>query len=113
MTTAAVNQLQLLKRRSTRMALNAKVGVSGEDEFHASLSDQCLDDSERCIFAFEHRALFDMNFEIGERFAGQSSGGKRRGIEAIVVNRLPEADAVPIGTRKCVRVELSDQPEII
>ena len=31
MTTAAVNQLQLLKRRSTRMALNAKVGVSGED----------------------------------------------------------------------------------
>src|SRR5437868_14282741 len=58
------------------------VGLSGEDEFHASLSDECLDDSKRCIFALEHGALFDMNFEIGEGFAGQSSGGKRRGVEA-------------------------------
>ena len=29
--TGAVNRLQLLKRRSSRMALNARVGLSGQD----------------------------------------------------------------------------------
>jgi len=43
MTTASVNRIQQLKRRSTRMALNAKVGVSGEDR-------------QKCSFAMPARA---------------------------------------------------------
>ena|SRR5258708_1291071 len=31
MTTATVNRIQLLKRRSSRMALNARIGLSGQD----------------------------------------------------------------------------------
>ncbi len=52
-----------------------------------------------------------MNFEIGEGSAGQSSSGKRRGIQTIVVDRLPDAYAVSVGTRKCVCVKFSDERE--
>ncbi len=87
------------------------IGLSSEDEFHASLSDECLDDSKRRVFVLEHGALFDMELEIGEGFVIQSSSGKLHGVEAVSLNCLSDADAVSIGTRKCVRVEFSDQSE--
>ena len=87
------------------------VALSGEDEFHAGLSDECLDDSKRGIFAFKHWALFDMKLKIGEDFVGQDSGGKLRGIETVGLNRLSDADAASIGMRKCTCVEFSDESE--
>jgi hypothetical protein len=38
MTTEAVNRLQLLKRRSSRMALNARLGLSGQDREKCSFT---------------------------------------------------------------------------
>jgi hypothetical protein len=43
MTTPAVNRIQQFKRRSSRMALNAKIGVSGQDR-------------EKCSFTMPARA---------------------------------------------------------
>lgn len=38
MTTAPVNKLQQLRRRTSRMALNAKIGVSGQDRLKCSFT---------------------------------------------------------------------------
>ena len=59
MTTAAVNQLQLLKRRSTRMALNAKVGVSGEDRQKCSFTM-----AARAMGLNRHGAAVQLNREL-------------------------------------------------
>ncbi len=83
------------------------VGLSGEDELHARLSDEGFDDSEGRIFAFEHRALFDMKLKIGEGVVGQDlRRWKLRGIEAKGLNRLGDADAISIGACESLRIEL-------
>jgi hypothetical protein len=38
MATGAVNRIQLLKRRSSRMALNARIGLSGQDRQKCSFT---------------------------------------------------------------------------
>ena len=50
------------------------IGLTGEDELHASLTDECADDSKRSIFAFKDWSLLNMKLQIGEGFVGQGHG---------------------------------------
>jgi hypothetical protein len=42
------------------------IGLAAEAKLHSCLADGCGDDSELQVFAFEQRALLDVDFEIGE-----------------------------------------------
>ncbi len=51
-------------------------------------------DADRKIFRFEHRALLDMQLEIGQQFAAGARGGADMiGIEAEFLQRLAHGDA--------------------
>src|SRR5277367_6484612 len=87
------------------------VGLTGEDEFHASLSDECIDDSKREILALEHRALFDMELKVGEGIVRQDRRWKLRGVESVGLNCRLNSNAISIGVRQRLRIEFADKSE--
>jgi len=72
MTTPAVNRIQQFKRRSSRMALNAKIGVSGQD-------------CEKCSFTMQARA----------------TGLNRHGAAVQLNRELPIGSTVVIRNSRC------------
>jgi hypothetical protein len=85
---SAANRIQQLKRRSSRIALNAKVGVSGEDR------QKCFTLSARATGLNRHGAAVQLNRElpIGSTVVIQNS---RRGqASARVVTQVSAAEGV-------------------
>ncbi len=76
------------------------VGLAGEDEFHAGLSGDGVDHTERAAFAFEDWALLDVEFEIAEGGVGDDGRGKLRRVEAEVADGVGDADAAAIDASK-------------
>ena len=88
------------------------VGLAGEDEFHAGLSDDGARRRRGAAFAFEHRALLDVELEIARRRSRRcAAAGSSCGVEAEVADGLGDGDAVAIGARERRRVEFADERE--
>ena len=87
--TPAVNRIQQLKRRSSRMALNAKVGVSGEDRQKCSFTVPA-----RATSLNRHGAAVQLSRElqIGATVVIQNS--RRNQASARVVTQVSVAEGV-------------------
>jgi hypothetical protein len=87
--TPAANRIQQLKRRSSRIALNAKVGVSGEDRQKCSFTM-----SARATGLNRHGAAVQLNRElpIGSTVVIQNS--RRSQASARVVTQVSAAGGV-------------------
>jgi hypothetical protein len=85
----AVSRLQLLKRRSSRMALNAKIGVSGEDRQKCSFTMPA-----RATGLNRHGAAVQLNRElqIGSTVVIQNS--RRNQASARVVTQVSDVGGV-------------------
>jgi hypothetical protein len=85
----AVSRLQLLKRRSSRMALNAKIGVSGEDRQKCSFTMPA-----RATGLNRHGAAVQLNRElqIGSTVVIQNS--RRNQASARVVTQVSAVGGV-------------------
>jgi hypothetical protein len=87
--TPAVNRIQQLKRRSSRMFLNAKIGVSGEDRQKCSFTMPA-----RATSLNRHGAAVQLNRElqIGSTVVIQNS--RRNQASARVVTQVSAAGGV-------------------
>ena len=84
------------------------VGLSLKRELKARLADDRFDNRKRCIAGFEHRTLFDVDFERSEGGGGQRTGFcDAIGIEAEVADGLRDAYAVDVRAGEMFGSELA------
>jgi hypothetical protein len=63
-----------------------------------------MDDAEREALAIEHRALFDVELDVGACGVVDDSCGQFSGVETKVANRIGDTDSVTICAREGCRV---------
>jgi hypothetical protein len=87
--TPALNRIQQLKRRSTRMPLNAKIGLSGEDRQKCSFT---LSAKATNLNRYGAAVQLNRELQIGSTVVIQN--GRRTQASARVVTQVSEAGGV-------------------
>jgi autotransporter translocation and assembly factor TamB len=89
MTTTAVNKIQQLRRRSGRMALNAKIGVAGEDRQKCSFTMPA-----RATNLNRHGAAVQLHRELQIGSTVVIQNGRRTQASARVVTQISAVGGV-------------------
>ena len=70
------------------------IHAADKNEFEPALAGDGLDHTERTLQSVQNRPLLDVKFHEAERVALQSSFGNLARVQAEVLNRLPDANAI-------------------